>query len=59
MGAPLSGKLNFQINVQINEVNGVKAAEGLRDILLPVASVSSEVEDIKDPNLIKFIKQKL
>ena len=59
MGAPLRGKLKFQINVQINEVNGVKAAEGLRDILVPVASVSSEVEDIKDPKTIEFMKQNI
>ena len=59
LGAPLRGKLKFQINIQINEVNGVKAAEGLRDILVPVASVSSEVEDIKDPKTIEFMKQNI
>ena len=59
LGAPLRGKLKFQINIQINEVNGVKAAEGLRDSLVPVASVSSEVEDIKDPKTIEFMKQNI
>jgi len=59
LGNGLGGAIRTQVNIQINAVPGVKAAEGLRDILLPVMWISSEVHDINDPDLLKTIKDRL
>ena len=59
MGNGLGGAIRTQVNIQINAVPGVKAAEGLRDISLPVMWISSEVHDINDPDLLKTIKDRL
>ena len=40
----------------MNKIDGVKAAEGLRDILLPVMWFSDEVDKFEDPELIQRIK---
>ena len=55
LGAPLRGKLKFQINIQINEVNGVKAAEGLRDIVFPFVWFSDGIETIDDDTTVSLL----
>lgn len=55
-GSGLGGKIRSQVNIMMNKIDGVKAAEGLRDILLPVMWFSDEVDKFEDPELIQRIK---
>ena len=59
LGNGLSGKIRSQINVQMSQIDGVKQAEGLRDILLPIVWFSDELEHITDQTLVQRIKEKL
>ena len=43
----------------MSKVEGVKQAEGLRDILVPIMWFSDEVESITDPEMVQKIKQQL
>ena len=43
----------------MNKVDGVKQAEGLRDILLPMIWFSDDIDHITDQEVIDKIKQRL
>lgn len=59
LGNGLSGKIRTQVNIQMSKFDGIKAAEGMRDILLPVMWMSDDLEKISDEKLIKRIKEEL
>ena len=59
LGNGLSGKIRTQVNIQMNKHEGIKAAEGMRDILLPVMWMSDDLEKITDNDLIQRIKEEL
>ena len=51
-----------QVNVQMNQYDGIKQAKGFRDILVPLMWFSGEdvgTTGIMDPELIQRIKDEL
>jgi len=58
-GSGLGGKIRSQINIQMSKVDGVKQAEGLRDILLPMVWFSDDIDQITDQGLVDAIKGRL
>ena len=58
-GSGLGGKIRSQINIQMSKVDGVKQAEGLRDILLPMVWFSDDIDQITDQGLVDTIKGRL
>ena len=59
LGNGLSGKIRTQVNIQMNKHEGIKAAEGMRDILLPVMWMSDDLDKITDNELVQKIKEEL
>ena len=55
----LGGKIRSQLNIQMAKVDGVKQAEGLRDILLPMIWFSDDIDELNDQDLVNAIKQRL
>ena len=43
----------------MNKHEGIKAAEGMRDILLPVMWMSDDLDKITDNELVQKIKEEL
>ena len=41
------------------KVDGVKQAEGLRDILLPMIWFSDDIDELNDQDLVNAIKRRL
>lgn len=58
-GNGLGGNIRSQVNLQMNKVEGVKQASGLRDILIPIIWFSDDVESITDPEMVQKIKAQL
>jgi len=59
LGSGLGGKIRSQLNIQMAKVDGVKFAEGLRDILLPMIWFSDDIDELNDQDLVDAIKQRL
>ena len=58
-GSGLGGKVRSQINIQMSKVEGVKQAEGLRDLLLPVVWFSDDIDEVSDEEFVAKIKSSL
>lgn len=55
LGNGLGGAARSQINVHLEEVDGIKQAEGLRDMYLPVVWFEEVVTDIKDEETLALL----
>ena len=51
--------MRSQINIQMSKVEGVKQAEGLRDLLLPVVWFSDDIDEVSDEEFVAKIKSSL
>jgi len=58
-GSGLGGRVRSQINIQMSKVEGVKQAEGLRDLLLPVVWFSDDIDEVNDEELVAKIRSSL
>ena len=58
-GTGLGGRVRSQLNIQMNKVDGVKQAEGLRDILLPIIWFQDGIDHITNQETVDKIKQRL
>jgi len=59
LGSGLSGKIRSQVNIKMSKIDGVPAAEGLRDIIVPIIWFSDDLEKITDQEFISRIKSNL
>ena len=54
-GSTLRASIKSQINLEINAVEGIKNAEGLRDMILPVAWMVEETNTLDYPEAVKEV----
>jgi len=59
LGSGLGGKIRSQINIQMYQIDGIKQAQGLRDILIPITWFEDEVDGITNQELVQKIKARL
>ena len=59
LGSGLSGKIRSQVNIKMSKIDGVEAAKGLRDIIVPLIWFSDDLEKITDQQFISRIKEML